>query len=88
MGHVWLGFDEDALKRLLVQAGFEGIRIASLPTDADAKGPALFVAGARKKLNAEFSEAVSMKFSAEVRSLKLSAESRKLEAESNAKEQR
>ena len=27
MGHVWLGFDEDTLKRLLVQAGFDGIRI-------------------------------------------------------------
>ena len=55
MGHVWLGFDEDTLKRLLVQAGFEGIRIASLPTDADAKGPALFVAGATrgKKLEEE-----------------------------------
>ena len=48
MGHVWLGFDEDTLKRLLVQAGFEGIRVASLPTDADAKGPALFVAGASR----------------------------------------
>ena len=49
MGHVWLGFDEETLKRLLAQAGFEGIRIASLPTDADAKGPALFVAGAREE---------------------------------------
>ena len=62
MGHVWLGFDEDTLKRLLVQAGFEGIRIASLPTDADAKGPALFVAGARKKSEAELKLKLSWKY--------------------------
>jgi ubiquinone/menaquinone biosynthesis C-methylase UbiE len=48
MGHVWLGFSEDALQRLLTSAGFERARVASLPTDPDAKGPALFVASARK----------------------------------------
>ena len=50
MGHVWLGFGEDALQtHARATPGSTGIRIASLPADADAKGPALFVAGARKK---------------------------------------
>ena len=46
MGHVWLGFSEDALHRLLGHAGFGHIRVASLPADPDAKGPSLFVASA------------------------------------------
>ena len=46
MGHVWLGFGEDALQKLLGSAGFDQIRIAAMPADPDAKGPALFVAGA------------------------------------------
>jgi ArsR family transcriptional regulator len=48
MGHVWLGFSEDQMQRLLSVGGFERIRIASLPPDERAKGPALFAAGARK----------------------------------------
>lgn len=47
MGHVWLGFSEDALQKLLAIAGFEQLRIASMPADPDAKGPALFVARAQ-----------------------------------------
>lgn len=47
MGHVWLGFNEDALQKLLGSAGFERIRIASMAADPDAKGPALFVARAQ-----------------------------------------
>ena len=43
MGHVWLGFGEDQLRRLLGAAGFDGIRIVPLPVDPAAKGPALFV---------------------------------------------
>jgi ArsR family transcriptional regulator len=46
MGHVWLGFNEDQVKRLLGAAGFSSPRIVALPTDPDAKGPALFVASA------------------------------------------
>ena len=49
MGHVWLGFNEDALQKLLGSAGFERIRIASMAADPDAKGPALFVAGATRR---------------------------------------
>jgi ubiquinone/menaquinone biosynthesis C-methylase UbiE/predicted transcriptional regulator len=48
MGHVWLGFGEDQLRRLLTAAGFDDVRIAGLPVDPIAKGPALFVASAGK----------------------------------------
>ena len=44
MGHVWLGFSEDHIARLLGEAGFDTIRIVALPPDAKTKGPALFVA--------------------------------------------
>ncbi|HSC26902.1 MAG TPA: methyltransferase domain-containing protein, partial [Vicinamibacterales bacterium] len=44
MGHVWLGFGEDHVRRLLAQSGFDRIRIVPLPVDPDAKGPALFAA--------------------------------------------
>jgi len=46
MGHVWLGFGDDQLRRLLGAAGFDDIRIVPLPPDPGAKGPALFVASA------------------------------------------
>lgn len=44
MGHVWLGFAEDQMRRLLASAGFDRVRIVPLPVNAAAKGPALFVA--------------------------------------------
>jgi ubiquinone/menaquinone biosynthesis C-methylase UbiE/DNA-binding transcriptional ArsR family regulator len=44
MGHVWLGFSDDHIARLLGDAGFERTRIVPLPPDPRAKGPALFVA--------------------------------------------
>ncbi|MCG8456969.1 MAG: metalloregulator ArsR/SmtB family transcription factor [Holophagales bacterium] len=46
MGHVWLGFSEEQVARLLSEAGFEAIRLSALGPDPGAKGPALFVAGA------------------------------------------
>ena len=46
MGHVWLGFGDEQMKRLLTVAGFEDVRIVPLPVDPQAKGPALFVASA------------------------------------------
>jgi len=46
MGHVWLGFSEDQMHRMLEAAGFERIRVVPLPVSAAAKGPALFVATA------------------------------------------
>ena len=48
MGHVWLGFGEDHLGRLLSGAGFGHVRFVALPADSDARGPALFVATALK----------------------------------------
>jgi ubiquinone/menaquinone biosynthesis C-methylase UbiE len=49
MGHVWLGFSDEHVRRLLTGTGFEDVRIVSLPPDAKAKGPGLFVATARRK---------------------------------------
>jgi ubiquinone/menaquinone biosynthesis C-methylase UbiE/DNA-binding transcriptional ArsR family regulator len=48
MGHVWLGFSEDQINRLLTSSGFDRIRIVPMPVDPEAKGPALFVASATK----------------------------------------
>lgn len=44
MGHVWLGFSEEQMQRMLAAAGFERIRIAALPSQPEVRGPALFVA--------------------------------------------
>jgi ArsR family transcriptional regulator len=48
MGHVWLGFSEEQIKRLLTQSGLSAPRVLALPPDEDAKGPALFAASAQK----------------------------------------
>jgi ArsR family transcriptional regulator len=44
MGHVWLGFSEKQMGRLLAGAGFGDVRVRPLPADPDAKGPSLFAA--------------------------------------------
>lgn len=44
MGHIWLGFPETQVRKLLAGAGFTGIRLQALPVDPHAKGPALFAA--------------------------------------------
>ena len=44
MGHVWLGFSEKQIVKVLAGAGFENARVRALPVDSDAKGPALFAA--------------------------------------------
>ncbi|MDQ3170004.1 MAG: metalloregulator ArsR/SmtB family transcription factor [Acidobacteriota bacterium] len=49
MGHVWLGFGGEHMAKLLEGAGFEGIRVHALPAASAAKGPALFVATARRR---------------------------------------
>jgi ubiquinone/menaquinone biosynthesis C-methylase UbiE len=48
MGHVWLGFSEEQVRRLLGAVAFENVRIVSLPPQPASKGPALFVATAVK----------------------------------------
>jgi ArsR family transcriptional regulator len=49
MGHVWLGFSEKQMSRLLTGAGFGEVRIRLLPADPDAKGPTLFAAVATRQ---------------------------------------
>ena len=48
MGHVWLGFSEQTMKKHLGAAGFDLGIIQSLSPDMDAMGPALFAAVAYK----------------------------------------
>jgi ArsR family transcriptional regulator len=48
MGHVWLGFSEEQIQRLLEQAGFDDVRYQALTVIADARGPALFAASAAR----------------------------------------
>jgi ArsR family transcriptional regulator len=50
LGHQWLGFDEQQIGAWLTDAGFDGIRVQPLPPATDAKGPALFVASATRRL--------------------------------------
>ena len=48
MGHVWLGFGEEQMRRFFNAAGLEGVRFVPLAADREAKGPALFVCSARR----------------------------------------
>jgi len=48
MGHLWLGFSEAQIRDLFDAAGFQAVRVHALPPDPRAKGPALFVAVARR----------------------------------------
>jgi ArsR family transcriptional regulator len=52
MGHVWMGFAEDHLRKMLTAAGFEQTRVSALPPDPRAKGPALFAASSRRRTDA------------------------------------
>lgn len=44
MGHVWLGFDAEQVRRWGEEAGFKSVRHHALPTAGQAKGPTLFAA--------------------------------------------
>lgn len=48
MGHVWLGISETQLERWLVAAGLVPLRRCPLPVAAEVRGPALFLATARR----------------------------------------
>jgi ubiquinone/menaquinone biosynthesis C-methylase UbiE/DNA-binding transcriptional ArsR family regulator len=48
MGHVWLGFSDKHVRRLLDESGFGDVRIVPLSPDPKSKGPGLFVATAKK----------------------------------------
>jgi ArsR family transcriptional regulator len=52
MGHVWLGFTDEQMRRLLEQAGFSAATVLPLVPAASAKGPALFAASAAVPLAA------------------------------------
>jgi len=49
MGHVWLGFSDEHVRRILDESGFGDVRIVPLSPDPKSKGPGLFVATAKKK---------------------------------------
>jgi ArsR family transcriptional regulator len=51
MGHVWLGFSDDHVRRMLSDAGFGEIRVVGLPPDARSKGPGLFVATGHNQMH-------------------------------------
>ncbi|HZT75692.1 MAG TPA: metalloregulator ArsR/SmtB family transcription factor [Vicinamibacterales bacterium] len=48
MGHVWLGFSEAQIARLLEDVGFTHTKVVALAPDVRAKGPGLFVATGEK----------------------------------------
>ena len=48
MGHVWLGFSEEHVRRILHETGFGGVRIVPISPDPKSKGPGLFVATAKR----------------------------------------
>lgn len=49
MGHVWLGFSQKQMLRLLTGAGFGDVGMTLLPADPDAKGPTLFASVATRQ---------------------------------------
>ena len=49
MGHVWLGFSDEHLRRILEESGFADVRIVPLSPDPKSKGPSLFVATAKRR---------------------------------------
>ncbi len=58
MGHVWLGFSDEQLRRLLDQAGFVACRLTPLEPGPDARGPALVAASAMRPAASIRSDAV------------------------------
>jgi SAM-dependent methyltransferase len=48
MGHVWLGFSEEHVRRMLDHRGFTDVRTIPLSPDSKSKGPGLFVATAKR----------------------------------------
>jgi ArsR family transcriptional regulator len=52
MGHLWLGFAPEQIRAELEAAGFDDVRCRALAPDPHVQGPALFAAGARRRLAA------------------------------------
>jgi SAM-dependent methyltransferase len=59
MGHVWLGFGEDQLRRLCELSGLDVRRIAPIVPVTEAKGPTLFAATAVKPVTASSPDSVT-----------------------------
>lgn len=53
MGHVWLGFEPEAMEAHLRAPGFMSVRVRALPPDPRAEGPLLFLASGRRAKKAE-----------------------------------
>jgi ArsR family transcriptional regulator len=49
MGHVWLGFSDEHVRRILNESGFDDVRVVPLSPDPKSKGPGLFVATAKRR---------------------------------------
>jgi ubiquinone/menaquinone biosynthesis C-methylase UbiE len=49
MGHIWLGFSDDHVRRILDDSGFADTRVVPLSPDPKSKGPGLFVATAKRR---------------------------------------
>jgi len=50
MGHAWLGFSDDHMRRMMRETGLGDIKIVPLPPDTRSKGPELFVCTSRKPI--------------------------------------
>jgi ArsR family transcriptional regulator len=48
MGHVWMGFAEEQIARLLADGGFDETRVVPLATEPKTRGPGLFVAASTR----------------------------------------
>jgi ArsR family transcriptional regulator len=48
MGHVWLGFSDEHVRRILEESGFGDVRVVPLSPNPKSKGPGLFVATAKR----------------------------------------
>lgn len=48
MGHVWLGFSEEQMRRMVEGVGLINVTTSALPPEPRAKGPGLFVTAATK----------------------------------------
>jgi len=51
MGHAWLGFSDEHVRRIADESGLVDVRVVHLAPDPKSKGPGLFVATARKPLS-------------------------------------
>jgi ArsR family transcriptional regulator len=60
MGHVWLGFGDDQLRRLCEQSGLDLRRVAPLVPVTEARGPTLFAATAVKPTASAFQSSLTV----------------------------